>query len=255
MGPRVRTLHALLLACTLSACNASPQTPAPSQEKASEVLTPAVVAVREAVQTVVKPEVTFPPASPVTTSLIIRWEVSSPALYTRLYQHPLWPGESSGVTIGIGYDLGYNTSFQIGTDWSMHPQVVRLQTASGIVGVSAKNNLSKYKDIITPYPMADSVFQDATLPKYVDAARRALGPKFDQLSEGARAALVSVGYNRGWSFAGTRRREMRTIRDVCVPELSNTCIAAQLRSMKRLWPDSKGLRDRREDEARVAEEQ
>lgn len=254
MGFGVHSRYVLLLACTLASCTASPQAPAPTQEKASEVLTPAVVAVREEIQKVVKPEVSFPPASTVTTSLIVRWEISSPALYTKLYQNPLWPGASSGVTLGIGYDLGYNTSFQIGADWKVHPQVTRLETASGIVGTDAKLALPRYKDIVTPFQMADSVFQYSTLPKYVDAARRALGPKFDQLSPGARAALVSVGYNRGWSFAGTRRREMRTIRDICIPELNNACIAAQLRSMKRLWPNSKGLRDRRDDEAKVAEE-
>ena len=40
---------------------------------------------------------------------IIRWEVSSREHYERNLMRPCWPAEMSGVTIGIGYDLGYQT--------------------------------------------------------------------------------------------------------------------------------------------------
>lgn len=34
--------------------------------------------------------------------LIVDFEVGGQALYVRRYQHPIWPGAASGVTIGGG---------------------------------------------------------------------------------------------------------------------------------------------------------
>jgi hypothetical protein len=56
-------------------------------------------------------------------------------------------------------------------------------------------------------------------------------------------------------MAGERRREMRAIRDDCVPAADTACIAAQLRAMARLWvgPDIEGgMRRRRHAEAALA---
>src|SRR3981081_336751 len=41
--------------------------------------------------------------------LIIDFEVGGRSEYERTYQRPEWPQGESGVTIGVGYDLGYNT--------------------------------------------------------------------------------------------------------------------------------------------------
>ena len=70
----------------------------------------------------------------------------------------------------------------------------------------------------------------------------------------AQAALLSIVYNRGASLTGDSRREMKNI----VPLVSNKDlrgIAAEIRSMKRLWttPATRGLITRREKEAVLVE--
>jgi hypothetical protein len=49
------------------------------------------------------------------------------------------------------------------------------------------------------------------------------------------------------------RKEMRDIRDAVAAGRFGD-VAAALRSMKRLWPEGNGLRDRREREAELFEE-
>src|SRR5258708_33323102 len=58
------------------------------------------------------------PISDRAIQLIIAFEVTSEAVYNRLYQRPTWPKGKSGVTIGIGYDLGYPAPAQIGPVWT-----------------------------------------------------------------------------------------------------------------------------------------
>ena len=51
--------------------------------------------------------------------LIVCEEVSGKEVYERNYRRPEWPGGSSGVTIGIGYDVGAGVSdkAQLWADW------------------------------------------------------------------------------------------------------------------------------------------
>ena len=101
------------------------------------------------------------------------------------------------------------------------------------------------------------MFEERSLVEYERRARRAFGgEKFDALNHNACGALVSLVYNRGAAMSGDSRREMKYIRDKCVPATNNTCIAGQLREMKRLWRgtvNENGLSARREAEAKVAE--
>lgn len=254
------------LVILLAGCNPRAQIPqaqdavgsvvAAAQDSVAQTLTAPTLALQELAQNKL-PAPASPPApttgvASAAADLIVRWEVTSPQVYERNYRRPLWPGGASGVTWGVGYDGGHQTKSAIGRDWSSHPHVTTLEGASGVVGVPAKQLASSMRDVLTPYPLAYTVFEYAVLPAYISAARRALGPGFDDLPTGAAAALVSLGYNRGWSMAGDRNREKRVIRDDCVPAGDAACVAAQLRAMKRLWPAVKGLRDRREDEAREA---
>lgn len=51
-----------------------------------------------------------------------------------------WPGESSGITLGIGYDIGFVTPEQFEEDWSPYltsDQIDRLKTAIGVSGEAA----------------------------------------------------------------------------------------------------------------------
>lgn len=188
--------------------------------------------------------------------LIERWEVSSPERYTRSLSRPIWPGGGSGVTWGIGYDGGQNTKSVILDDWKEHPNKDRLSLTSGLLGISAKNALANYRDIETSYEMASSVFEHRSLVQYKRQSDRVFRIGIADLNPNACGALVSLVYNRGGSMTGDSRREMRNIRDNCIPDQNYACIAKEIRSMCRLWkgtPNAKGLCARREQEARLAE--
>jgi GH24 family phage-related lysozyme (muramidase) len=267
-----RYLARVLLACALTALAAcapssAAQPPAVTaaqavlaapvhgvQQSLAQALAPAVVGAREAVLDVVP--ASPPPSSrvaPAAVALIVHFEVTSPAHYTRALQAPLWPGGASGVTWGVGYDGGHQPRQAIARDWSAHPAVLRLQATAGVIGTPAQPLAASMRDVRTPFPLAERVFASATLPAYDALAARTFASGWRALPPNARGALDSLVYNRGAGMRGAARREMRTIRDACVPMADVTCIAAQLRAMKRLWPDSAGLRDRREGEARLAE--
>lgn len=96
------------------------------------------------------------------------------------------------------------------------------------------------------------VFENITVPKFYLQMLR-IYPQAESLPRDAQAALVSLVFNRGTALAGDRRSEMLGIQNALrdgrthdVPDL--------LRSMKRLWPDTKGLQRRRDAEAALFEE-
>ena len=59
-----------------------------------------------------------PTISAAAVQSIVTCEVTSRAVYEQKWAHPIWPGLNSGVTIGIGYDLGQNSADRIRADWS-----------------------------------------------------------------------------------------------------------------------------------------
>lgn len=201
-----------------------------------------------------------PPAQqhvPVCTAaidLVIHFEIGSPAYYLQRLQRPIWPGAASGVTLGIGYDLGHQIPTIIRQDWRRHPHVDELPSASGVTGERAKPLAQAMRHIHTPLAMASETFAESTVPRYWQMTRRAF-PGVDELSPCARGALLSVVYNRGSAMAGAKRIEMRTIRDRCVPMRDQACIAEQIRAMSRLWRGTSidaGMTRRREAEADLA---
>ena len=101
-----------------------------------------------------------------------------------------------------------------------------------------------------PYSVAVRQFVERALPKWIDRSR-ALWPNFNSLSQGQRAALTSIAFNRGTSLEGRRRDEMRAI----VAALANnnlTPVPRLIRSMSR-WHTLEGLRKRRHHEAAMFE--
>lgn len=230
--------------------------PAVAQVDAAEVVTPAVLAARAPIEAVVP----MPPAhagtDPRAVALIVRYEITSPDYYAQRLQRPIWPGESSGVTWGVGYDGGHQTRARIAADWDAHPAVLRLVETSGITGPPARAVAAQLRDVATPYPMAEQVFAESTLPAYHALAARTFRDGWDRLPPTAQGSLTATVYNRGVAMAGDRRREMRVLRDVCVPAGDCACMAAQYRSMPRLWAGTAvadGLRARYEATARLAE--
>jgi GH24 family phage-related lysozyme (muramidase) len=171
-----------------------------------------------------------------------------------------WPGGDSGVTIGIGYDLGYVTVDQFESDWGPLLTAAtreKLVTAIGLRGTKAKNKAADFKSIRIKRELAEVVFRERSIPLYTFRTEQTF-PGVELLPLDAHGALVSLVFNRGTSMVDKpgedRRREMRAIRDA-VPRQDLREIALQIRSMKRLWEGKglDGLVARREAEALLVE--
>lgn len=190
-------------------------------------------------------------------SLIVFFEVTSEAVYERKYRRPIWPRGASGVTIGVGYDVGYVTQDELWDDWRgaiPDPMIVSLERAIGVTGSAAEPLAEELQGTVdVPFTAADAVFRTKVLPRYVAVTERSL-PGTAALSADSLGALVSLVYNRGPSFrrAGDRYTEMRAVlAHMASGDL--TRIPGEIRSMKRLWPDLPGLRKRRDLEAELFE--
>lgn len=182
--------------------------------------------------------------------MIVSFEVSSPAIYEKKYRKPVWPGGQSGVTIGVGYDLGYYTAKQVTDAFGKYVTDNMLQlmlSVRGLKGAAAQSALAGVLAIDIPYTTAAQVFHESTLPSFA-AQTRKIYPGIEQLAPDAQGGLLSLVYNRGASLAGDRRTEMAAIVPL-VAKGNLAGIADQIRAMKRLWPTVKGLRDRRDREA------
>jgi len=165
-------------------------------------------------------------------------------------RHPEWPGESSGVTIGIGYDLGFNTSTDISKTWREHvsrADLARLVACAGIKGDAARALLPAVRDIEVTWESAMDVFRDVTLPRFYLLMLR-IYPHADELAPNQTAALLSLVFNRGNDLEGDRRTEMLEIQ-TALKTGNLATVPALFRKMERLWPNTKGLRLRRHAEA------
>jgi GH24 family phage-related lysozyme (muramidase) len=189
--------------------------------------------------------------------LIVRFEVSSKARYEKEFQGPIWPGGESGVTVGIGYDLGYMTPALVEADWDsiLEPTMIsELVRATGKKGNNARAFLSKLNGISIPWKQANEQF-DRFLPSAIAEAEYAF-PNLDKLTQDARGALVSLVYNRGGDTRNTpRRKEMYNIKQH-MAVMNFSVIPDEIRSMKRIWKNDNlpGLLLRRELEAALFEE-
>jgi GH24 family phage-related lysozyme (muramidase) len=189
--------------------------------------------------------------SPISKELIIAFEVSSKAAYNSKYYMPIWPGGLSGVTIGIGYDLGYVNREEFGNDWSAyldHGTIIELAKTCGKTSSSASDAVKGVESVRVSWDDAVNEFE-FELQKYVTLTQRSL-PNFSSLSENCRGSLVSLVYNRGPSFDadGPRYAEMRNIKDHMEARAFSK-IPDEIRAMVRIWPTVNGLKRRRLAEA------
>lgn len=187
-------------------------------------------------------------------NFIIDYAITSINLYNIHYQNPVWPGGESGVTIGIGYDLGYMSKQAFTETWGGLLSAADMQTLLPVIGLKgekAHQALAGCKTVKIGYDKAIQVFYHTVLPACAKDTRKAF-PGVQKLPPDAQGALLSLVYNRGPLINDTdKRKEMKAI----VPLVAKgdlAGIAAQLRSMKRLWT-SKGLISRREKEAVLTE--
>lgn len=185
---------------------------------------------------------------------LINHEISSPAYYKRRLQKPVWPGGASGVTIGIGYDLGYHRDYHIRRDWSAFvsdSDLQKLIAVAGKKGAAAKAATAKLKNIRISYASAAQVFSDSTLPRYAQATKKTF-KGIEHCVPDVQAAILSLVYNRGTRLSGSKRKEMKAIQGL-IKQQDYAAIAKQILAMKRLWENTnlKGLLKRRDDEAKL----
>jgi len=192
---------------------------------------------------------------------IIDAEISSEAYYNKFLAAPSWPTGQSGVTVGIGYDFGYNTKPQIRADWQglVNANILAyMLSVAGLTGLTAKSKVTaNVKGFKIPLDIAKKVFTEKTLPRYISDTLRAY-PDANQLTPNAFGALVMLVFNRGSSFgtmgkpSWNSRKEMRELAPLITAK-NYPAIAAKIREMKRLWDgldDATGKRN--ESETRIS---
>lgn len=184
---------------------------------------------------------------------IIQQEIGGRAYYDKVLQRPTWPGGESGITIGIGYDLGYRNTQQFVKDWGLNLTIEQINILKPVVSLKGSKAKDKLKgDILNvkvPYNMAYDIFVKNDVPRYFNMAKK-IYPLLDQLNEDTQGALVSMVFNRGTSLVGDARTEMRAIVDL-VANKDYHGIAEEIEKSKRLWEHKglDGLVIRREAEA------
>lgn len=221
-------------------------------------------AICEAIGVDINKEPDTPPApsgdcilSPSSVELIIKYEVGGgESYYNKYLQKPTWPQGASGVTIGIGYDLGYNSLEQFTKDWKgiiSDEDFWSLSKTLGAKGSTASKLVSAVSHIRIPWNVALEVFKKSTIPRFVAMTLQAF-PQADKLHPDAFGVLVSIVFNRGGSLVGSTRTEMANIRRL-IPNKDYKGIAREIRSMKRLWVGRglDGLLRRRDEEALIME--
>jgi len=93
--------------------------------------------------------------------LIVAHEVSSRANYNRRLKNPIKPGGASGITIGIGYDLGYQKLSEFRQHWGgllSNSDMQALERCLGATRSRASNLLRSVRHISISYEAAMEVF-------------------------------------------------------------------------------------------------
>lgn len=176
---------------------------------------------------------------------------------TPYVSHPTWPGGKSGVTIGIGYDLGQHSKEALADEWGAElsdDSILRLSRCCGAKGVQAKAMLPSVRTIAIPFDAACRVFDDVTVPQYERMTQKAF-PHCEQAPAGVYGALVSLVYNRGGATEGPGRAEMAAIQ-LAISSGDYNAVPKLLRTMARVWDGTEletGMRNRRYAEAALAE--
>jgi GH24 family phage-related lysozyme (muramidase) len=188
--------------------------------------------------------------------LIIEHEVSSQKVYDKKYRGAIWPGLQSGVTVGIGYDVGWQSVETVKQDFAdiLDPaELAALLGAVGKKGGAAQAHLAQLRGKIDiSYDDALKVFRRRTIPVWTAVVEKNL-ENTGALNGHSLGALVSLVYNRGplgFKSARPRFRHMREIaRLMAAPDFK--AIPKQFRDMKVIWQGKgvPGLLRRREEEA------
>jgi hypothetical protein len=175
--------------------------------------------------------------------------------------HPYWPGGESGITIGVGWDLGQHCKSELFRAWAGLDRATLRQLEEAIQkrGRAAALLVPQLKLIDVPRSISRSVFRSSLEDSYYPMTLR-LFPGVERLPTEVQVALLSVVFNRGvllgrdpdWSKAKEldRRWEIRRLRED-VRQRDFFAIYIRLGTMKRLWEKSgpRGLLYRRRDDS------
>lgn len=206
----------------------------------------------------------FPVLSSNGVAYIALEETGGLRYYQQVSRWPHFPGFASGITIGVGYDLRFNTEENFRELWQAHLPVDTLEILAQDIG--KKGSLKRAKAlqrmaIEVPFKAAWPVFVQKTLPRYY-ADTESIYPSLAMLPPLCQTVLVSLVFNRGHSLAGSRRSEMRAIRDILAEAASLAFnkpkrkmiladVEDEIVSMQRLWGLGSGLAKRRQTEANL----
>jgi hypothetical protein len=185
--------------------------------------------------------------------LIVTEEDGDQNYYLKTESHFSWPGGSSGPTIGVGYDCGYETEMDISVDWSPFigsERTAILTAAAGIKGAAAQQFVAAHRGEITiTWNEALAQFESHELPKWEAIVAQHL-PNTEKISGDCYGSLTSLTYNRGPSYdsPGSRYVEMRNIKAHMAAERFDL-IPNEFLAMRRLWPVGSDLWNRRGHEA------
>jgi len=191
---------------------------------------------------------------------IVKFETGGRTYYEKMYQRPQWPGYASGVTIGFGYDVGYNTKEQIQADWAgvLGPkEITALLRVQGVTGSSAKYLAAEIKDeVFISWETAKLVFERSTLPHWSRMAADAYVLGRGELPPDCNGALIGNAFNRGTQVSAEgKRRELYLIREA-IRTRNWAAVPDLFRAQRKYWPDTSGpngLQTRRSEEATLWE--
>jgi len=184
--------------------------------------------------------------------------------YHAVSRWPHFPGVKSGVTIGIGYDLRYNSEEDFRKLWGDYlTNDILDELSKDIRRSGSKKRVRELRrlGVEIPFKAAWPVFIEKTLPLFYSYTED-IYPSLATLPDLCRSVLVSLVYNRGNSLRGSSRREMREIRDILLKaeefglhkrkrKMILADVEDQIVSMKRLWGMDTGLHKRRQAEANI----
>lgn len=195
--------------------------------------------------------------------LLVATEVTSQRVYEKKYRGAIWPQGASGVTVGIGYDIGHKDEEAVIRDWEKYVPseiVDRLLLGCGVKGDAAEDLLEGLDGLSIPWGSAYKQFVERQLPYEIAVANYYL-IRLADLPADCRGALMSLAYNRGAPGFQARPKEgaqmpdryfeMRAIREHMLAR-NFAAIPDELMRMRRLWegkPNMAGVYKRREAEA------
>lgn len=201
------------------------------------------------------------PVSQESVDMIVYYEVGGKSYYIKYLEKPTvpaWQTTSSGVTIGFGFDCGYNTKAQIRAACEgilSEKEIQLLQSVAGMKGRSAYyNGLPKVKNNVhVSYEQAERIFFRDSLPRFAELTKKAFSLSEDTLHPHSNGALVSLVFNRGSLVDySDRRKEMAWIKyNISIGR--EDLVPGNIQHMKRLWSYNKlkGLHLRRDAEAKM----